>query len=220
MRSALAIRLLVFDWDGTLRDSIASIVGCAQAALADVGRHSSDEAIRATVGLGLEEAIRRYCPQADDGECALILERYRHHWLESWHARAALFPGVEVMLERLEAEGYLLAIATGKSRVGLERDFGTVAVRHRFHATRTVDESAPKPSPHMLLELMAELGVEAGETLMIGDTSHDLLMARNAGVAALAVGCGAHPVAELRAHRPRDVLALTTELPDWLARRR
>lgn len=211
--------LIVFDWDGTLRDSVASIVGCALAALGDLGRDTEPQAIRATIGLGLDTAVRRWVPGIEPPEVSQVIERYRLHWVATWHERASLFPGVPSLLEQLSARGCLLAIATGKSRAGLRRDLEasdpeTRSVARFFHATRTADETAAKPSPQMLFELMSELGAQPAETLMVGDTDHDLNMAKSAAVAAVAV-LGTMSRVELE---PLAVgcIESVTELTAWL----
>ena len=213
-------RLLIFDWDGTLRDSIGSIVGCAQEAASEHGFASSEPVIRESVGLGLDTAVRLWCPGADDEARGLVRESYRRLWIERWHSRADLFPEAEPALAKLHRDGYWLAIATGKSRDGLERDLGHGAgrsVKALFLASRTADESAPKPSPAMVHELLDELGVAVGEALVIGDSAHDLEMAANAGCAAVGVTCGALADEELRRLGARDLLRGVGELPGWLA---
>ncbi len=205
-------KLLIFDWDGTLRDSIAGIVGCARAALAEAGLSTTEAAVRATVGLDMKDSIERWCPNSDSAERERVMRSYRDLWISRWHRHGSLFSGIEEMLVELGQRGFLLAVATGKSRVGLERDFGLHEVRSHFHGVRTADESAAKPSPAMVLELMEELGAEASGTWVIGDTSHDLLMARAAGVAAVAVCCGAHSRSQLEELEPRACLERTVDL--------
>jgi phosphoglycolate phosphatase len=215
-------RLLIFDWDGTLRDSIGSIVGCAREAAAEHGIEAAADAIRASVGLGLDAAIRMWCPDADEPARQRVRESYGRLWIERWHARADLFPDAEPTLSALHGEGYWLTVATGKSRAGLERDFGHGAgrrVRDLFLASRTADETAPKPSPAMVHELLDELGVEARRALVIGDSRHDLEMAANAGCAAVGVAGGALPASELHRLGALAVLEGVGELTAWLARR-
>lgn len=215
----VSYRLIVFDWDGTLKDSIASIVGCGRAALADVGLETTEERIRGTVGLALDRSIESWVPGIAASDLELVVARYRHHWIERFHAEGQLFAGVEEALVELERAGHLLAVATGKSRAGLERDLARLSFAERrqipFAATRTADETAAKPSPQMLLELMEELGATPGETLMIGDTTHDLEMAANAGVDALAVLGGAMNREQLT---PLALALLdgVHELPHWI----
>jgi len=221
MMPARPFELLVFDWDGTLMDSIASIVACTRAALADSGVESPAEAaIRDTIGLGLRETIDRLCPGGSgEGVFERIVAAYRNHWFATYRERQVLFDGVSELLAGLAAEGYLLAIATGKSRRGLDDALRANGVAALFHATRTGDEAPSKPHPRMLLDVLGELGVAPGAALMIGDSVHDLDMARAAGVAALAVYSGSHERRELESRSPLACLAGVLELPGWLAAR-
>jgi phosphoglycolate phosphatase len=216
--SACRYRLVVFDWDGTLVDSIGSIVGCTREALADAGvAPPADEVIRGAVGLGLTDTFERFYPQVDAALRERILDRYRHHWIATWHARHDPFPAAVATLETLAEAGVLLAVATAKSRRGLVRDFERTGLGRWFAATRTVDECPPKPSPAMLLELMEELGAGPRETLMVGDSRWDLEMARNAGIDAVGVLGGAHPHAELADCGPLACLPGVAALRAWLA---
>ena len=213
-------RLLVFDWDGTLMDSIASIVACTCAALADADCGEPDEAaIRRSVGLGLRECAEMFLPGAEETRLRLVVERYRHHWLATFKDRPTLFDGAADALRELAAAGHLLAIATGKGRRGLLRELERSGLERLFGATRTADECPSKPHPAMLLELMAELGAAPRETLMIGDTSHDLQMAANAGVAAVGLLTGTHHREELDRCGPLALLPNSAEIPRWLAAR-
>jgi len=215
--AARRFRLLVFDWDGTLIDSIASIVACTHAALEDLELAGPpDDEIRGTVGLGLRDVLARLWPEGAPPEHERLMERYRHHWLTTYGRRGELFAGVDDTLAALEERGYLLAVATGKGRTGLERDLRATGLDGRFLASRTVDEAASKPNPQMLLELMDELGAGGKETLMIGDTTFDLDMARNAGAAAVGVLTGPHGADDLLACAPLACLASVAELPAWL----
>ena len=208
--------LLVFDWDGTLMDSTAVIVASLQAACADVGLPvPPDERARHIIGLGLHDAMRHVLPGVPPSVYPLVVERYRVQFLAREES-APLFAGVEETLAALEEAGHLLAVATGKSRRGLERVLVRTGLKTRFHATRCGEESASKPAPDMLNDLCAELGVARERTLMIGDTTHDLQMARNAGVAALAAAFGAHPKAQLVACAPLDCLDEPSALWAWL----
>jgi phosphoglycolate phosphatase len=212
-----AYRLIVFDWDGTLMDSIGSIVACTEAALADTGVEPPPMALlRGSIGLGLQETFDRFYPALAAATRQNILDRYRHHWLETWHSRHEPFPPAAATLARLADAGHLLAVATAKARRGLVRDFERTGLGACFHATRTVDECPAKPSPAMVLELMDELGARADETLMVGDTSWDLEMASNAGVDAVAVFCGAQPEEDLRRYRQLACLPDVGGLVDWL----
>jgi phosphoglycolate phosphatase len=210
--------LLVFDWDGTLMDSVASIVACTRAMMVELGLGETTEAaIRGTVGLGLRETLDALVPGCDDELYGTILACYRRHWVETYRDQPVLFPGVRGMLDELARDGYLLAVATGKSRRGLEHALDATSLRGRFHATRTADEAASKPHPQMLLDILDELGVRPAAALMVGDSIYDLQMAANAGIHAVAVLSGAHGRDELAAEAPRTLLSRTADLPEWLA---
>ena len=216
--AACRYRLVVFDWDGTLVDSIGSIVSCTRAALADAGvEPPGDDLIRGLVGLGLNDTFDRFYPGTDGATRDRILDRYRHHWVTHWHARHDAFPRAEETLVALAGTGTLLAVATAKSRRGLVRDFERTGLGRFFHASRTVDECPPKPAPTMLFELMEELGVRQSETLMVGDSRWDLEMARNAGVDAVGLLGGAHPHEDLVECGPRVCLPGVAGLLEWLA---
>jgi len=209
--------LLVFDWDGTLIDSARTIVACIQAACRDLGLTVPDEA-RAShvIGLGLKDALAYAIPGLPTDDYGKVVESYRKHFLAR-DPEIPLFPGAQEMLAGLKARGHILAIATGKSRAGLKRALHNTGLEPLFAASRCADESASKPAPDMLSELMEELGTEAVDTLMIGDTVHDLQMAAHAGVQAVAVSHGAHPRGDLVALSPLACLESIDELTLWLA---
>lgn len=210
-------QLLVFDWDGTLVDSAQSIVESLQGACTDLGfEPPSDERARHIIGLGLKDALRYAIPHVPETEHRRIVERYRIHFLAR-DAHMRLFSGVTDGLTVLQSRGYLMGIATGKSRRGLERALDQVGVRQFFAASRCADEGFSKPHPGMLQAVMDELAVRPEDTLMIGDTTHDLAMATNAGVPALAVAYGAHPKDQLLAARPHACVDTPAELFTWLA---
>jgi phosphoglycolate phosphatase len=210
--------LLIFDWDGTLLDSIATIVACTQATLEELGQPRAEEAvIRGAIGLGLRETVNRFAPGCDDALYGRIVEVYRRLWFEEFVHHPRLFPGSREVLEQLRQQGYLLAVATAKSRRGLNLDLEGSGLAPMFDATRTVDEARSKPNPQMILDILQELGVAARRALMIGDTSHDMFMAQNAGTGAAAVLTGSHDRAELSAASPQVFLEDLTELPSWLA---
>ncbi|AUB83418.1 HAD-IA family hydrolase [Candidatus Thiodictyon syntrophicum] len=213
----MSFSLIVFDWDGTLMDSQARIVDCLQAAFLEVGQpRPSREAAADIIGLGLDEAMARLWPAADAAQRQRVAHHYRRHFLVDNTTPAALFPGALETLERLGAAGYLLAVATGKSRRGLDLSLAETGLAGHFQATRCADESFSKPHPQMLLEIMDELGVAPACTLMIGDTEYDLQMAANAGAGALAVCYGVHAPERLRALRPLACLNSLAAIPDWL----
>lgn len=208
--------LIVFDWDGTLMDSTAAIVKCIQAAARDLGLPvPSDASAAHVIGLGLAEAMQAVMPDIQPGMYQRMVERYRYHFLTRDH-ELVLFKGVREMLTDLNNEGYFLAVATGKSRVGLNRALNATGLLSIFDATRCADETFSKPHPAMLQELTRELGQDLRRTVMIGDTTHDLMMANNAGAAGIAVEFGAHPVVQLQACNPRFSARSIPELHAWL----
>jgi phosphoglycolate phosphatase len=208
--------LIVFDWDGTLMDSTATIVQCIQAAARDLGLPVPDKrAASHVIGLGLADAMAAAMPDIDAKYYPRIVERYRHHYLGQDHD-LTLFDGVREMLSDLSQQNYFLAVATGKSRVGLNRALNATGLLSVFDATRCADETFSKPHPAMLQELTRELGQQMTRTLMIGDTTHDLQMALNAGAASVAVEYGAHPVHELTALQPRYSAPSIPALHAWL----
>lgn len=207
--------LIVFDWDGTVMDSTAVISGSIQAACRDVGVPvPSDQAARHVIGLGLDEALRHAVPDMPEALRPDLVARYRHHFLSQDEA-IPLFAGARETIVELHQAGYWLGVATGKSRAGLDRVLDSSGMRGYFHATRTADQTFSKPNPTMLLELMDELGVAASRTLMVGDTTHDLLLAQNANVDVLAVGHGAHPAEQLQALNPLALLDDFAQLRAW-----
>jgi phosphoglycolate phosphatase len=209
--------LIVFDWDGTVMDSTAVISGSIQAACRDLGLTvPDDETARHVIGLGLDQALRYAVPDMPEAMRPDLVERYRHHFLAQDGA-IPLFAGARETIIELFDAGYALGVATGKSRAGLDRALDSCGMRPYFHATRTADQTFSKPNPVMLFELMDELAVSAARTLMVGDTTHDLLLAQNAGVDVLAVGHGAHPAAQLLALQPLALLNDFAQLRDWFA---
>ena len=213
---AKQFELLVFDWDGTLMDSAGAIVSSIQAACSEIGiPQPSDAAARHIIGLGLNEAIRALLPDLAEADYGSLVERYRHHFLARDN-ELPLFPGARETIADLHETGFLLAVATGKTRRGLERAFETSGLRALFNGSRCADESISKPHPAMLLELMDEFDVTPERTLMIGDTSHDLQMAANAGVASVAVSFGAHSRDSLLALGPLACADNWSELKLWL----
>jgi phosphoglycolate phosphatase len=208
--------LIVFDWDGTLMDSTATIVKCIQASAKDLGLPIPDNQTAAyVIGLGLMDAMQAVLPDVDPKFYPRMVERYRYHYLAQ-DQELPLFEGTREMLDDLSQQGYFLAVATGKSRVGLNRALDTVKLLSLFDATRCADETFSKPHPAMLQELTRELGQDIKRTVMIGDTTHDLHMAQNAGAAGVAVEYGAHGAAELRALSPLYAAASIADLHGWL----
>ena len=210
--------LVVFDWDGTLLDSAGAIVQAIQASSRDLGLPVPDDTrARHVIGLGLGDALRHAVPELTPERYPEMIERYRFHYLSGDH-ELMLFAGVPEMLVNLKAAGHILAVATGKSRLGLERALDHSGLRPLFQASRCADECHSKPHPQMLEELMAEFGMAVEATIMIGDTSHDLLMASNASVDSLAVTYGAHTHEHLLEHGPKACLHSVQELDQWLKR--
>jgi phosphoglycolate phosphatase len=208
--------LIVFDWDGTLFDSTALIVRCIQSACEDVGApRPSDLQAAYVIGLGLADALRHVAPGLPPERYPALGARYRHHYVASQH-ELSLFPGTLDMLHALKVREHRLAVATGKGRRGLDDALAHAQLHGLFDSTRTADETASKPDPRMLVELMDELGVAPERTLMIGDTTHDLQLARNAGTASVAVSFGAHEHDSFAAFAPRHVAHSTRELHEWL----
>lgn len=213
------IRLVIFDWDGTLSDSAALIVGAMQAAIEALDLPPrTDDSIRELIGLSLNDGLKILYPEMETLALRALLDSYRGHWLADGQTEAPLFEGAQQALQRLVAWGHPLAVATGKSRRGLDRSLQ----HHRelaplMRATRTADETADKPNPLMLEELLAEFRLRPSEALMVGDTEYDLAMAAAIGMPAVAVTCGVHPPARLKnGGRPLALLPDVAALPDWL----
>ena len=211
--------LIIFDWDGTLMDSVAKIVRCFTAALEDAGAPDpGEDAIRHIIGLGLGEAVTELLPVADAATREQVVERYRQHFLHLDQTGMELFPGVRAGLEDLSAQGYMLAIATGKARRGLDRVLRDTGMAHLFCATRCADEAFSKPHPRMLEDILEQTGFDAGRALMVGDTTYDMQMARHAGIDGLAVTYGVHGRELLAEHGPLACLDSFTEVYEWLRR--
>jgi phosphoglycolate phosphatase len=209
--------VLVFDWDGTLIDSIASIVDCTLTTVREIGLgEPTARSVRDAIGLGLRESVEKLAPDSNEGLLQQIISVYRRHWLATYGRRAELVPGARTTLEELRADGYLLAVATAKSRPGLRRDTERLGVTELFSTTRTTSEAPSKPHPKMILDIVEALDAKPEQTLMIGDTTHDLEMARNAGVAALGVCSGSQPRGRLERAAPLGCLDSVAELPAWL----
>lgn len=209
--------LICFDWDGTLFDSTAIIVRSIQQAVLDVGgARPTDQAAAYVIGMALMPALAHAAPDVPKDKYPLLGERYRHHYLATQHD-ISLFDGVLPMLADLKRRHHWLTVATGKSRRGLDDVLASRQLHGIFDGSRTADETAGKPHPRMLHELMREFGAEPERTLMIGDTTHDLQMAVNAGCASVGVSYGAHEPSEFGALRPRFIAHSATELHRWLA---
>jgi phosphoglycolate phosphatase len=208
--------LVVFDWDGTLFDSTALIVRCIQDSCRDVGVAVPSDADAAyVIGLGLHDALKHAAPGLPAERYPELGMRYRHHYFARQH-ELVLFPGTLEMLQALKRRNHWLAVATGKGRRGLDDALAHSKLAGVFDGSRTADETASKPHPRMLLELMREFGTDPERTLMIGDTTHDLLLARNAGTPSVGVAYGAHEPEAFVDYAPLHVSHTTRDLHDWL----
>ncbi len=215
--SLLRYDLIVWDWDGTLMDSTPTIVQCIQDACRDLDLPVPDDSMAShVIGLGIQESLRKACPSVSVDDHYKLIDRFRFHYLSKDH-ELSLFEGARDLLDSLKTKGHLLAVATGKSRKGLDRSLGFHQLEDLFDDTRTADETFSKPHPAMLIELSESLMVPMERMLMIGDTTHDLLMANNAGVDAVAVTYGAHPEHVLKTESPLACVKNVSELSDWLA---
>lgn len=212
------VKLLIFDWDGTLADSAAQIVGAMQMAIRGLKLpERSDEAIRELIGLGLNEGLQRLYPELELQGLRALLDGYRARWLSEGAGEAPLFAGALDAVNGLHAGGYRIAIATGKSRRGLDR-----SLKHHAELARVVinsrcaDETASKPDPLMLRELLMDEGLQPEQALMIGDTEYDMAMAQAIGMPGLGVACGVHESGRLRRAGAATVLDAVQALPDFL----
>ncbi|HVL02718.1 MAG TPA: HAD-IA family hydrolase [Dongiaceae bacterium] len=210
-------QLVVFDWDGTLMDSLARIAGSMQAAAIDLGiEPRTREAVHDIVGLALDEAIARLHPELDATGIRHMHDRYAHHYVEGDKTPSPFFTGARELLHALHEGGALLSVATGKSRKGLDRIMTAHGVGPLFHSSRCADETRSKPQPDMLLEILDYHGLQPAQAVMIGDTEFDLEMAFRAGVPSVGVTWGAHDINRLRRHQPRICVDTVAELSNWL----
>ncbi|MFW1678254.1 HAD-IA family hydrolase [Pontibacter sp. JAM-7] len=211
-------KLLIFDWDGTLIDSADRIIASMQAAARDCNVPVPDaEAVRNIIGLGLPEAIRLLIPGIDQVGVEEMRRQYGAHFLEIDQTPMILFPGVRESLERMHQKGVRMAVATGKSRRGLDRGYKQTGLGPLFETSRCADETTSKPDPHMLHEILEETGVAPHEALMIGDTEYDLEMGQRAGTGLVAVSYGAHPLHRLEPYKPVLKVDQFMQLEAWLA---
>ncbi len=210
--------LVVFDWDGTLSDSTGLIAECIQMAARDLGfRAPTLVQAKRIIGLGLHDSTKMLFPELNAEDRLRFAERFREHYVPRDH-EATLYAGVRELLPQMQRSGRFLAVATGKPRIGLERAFQRTGLKSYFDFSRCGDEGMPKPDADMLLRLMEFSNVSPDRVLMIGDTTHDLDLARNAGVSAVGVGYGAHSKAALSTRSPMVIVENVTELTAWLAR--
>lgn len=210
-------QLLVFDWDGTLADSEACIIDAMQLASAEAGLPKCHDAqIREVIGLSLEVAIETLFPEVDVTLRNSVAARYREYYFSTSTSAVPVFEGVVDILEKLNQENYFLAVATGKSRRGLDRSLSETGLDKYFHTTRCADETISKPNPQMLIEIIDFFGLEAVDALMIGDSEYDLQMANNAGTESVAVSYGVHNVERLQQCEPLGIIHKIAELSDFL----
>ncbi len=210
-------KLLSFDWDGTLANSIGRIVESMHMASTRSGfALCSDLAVKGIIGLGLPEAIRTLYPAIDEPALIAFRQHYADHYIALEAEPSPLFDGVRQSLEAFRADGYYLAVATGKARRGLDRVLKAHGFEDYFDITRAADETASKPHPLMLEQIMAPCGVAPSEALMVGDASFDLMMARNAGMHSVAVSYGAQAAEALQQYEPRLTIDHFSELQAWL----
>lgn len=208
--------LVVFDWDGTLMNSTPDIAAAIQAACRDLELPVPDKAAASwVIGLSLEKALYALVPDLSETQRPLFIDRYRYHFLRR-DPHLELFEGVKPMLDALREKNVVLAVATGKTRVGLDRTLQATGLKEYFEVTRCADETFGKPHPAMLQEIMHHVMAEPNQAVMVGDTSHDLDMAANAGVHGLGVSYGAHPLDILKKSPHQDVLHDVNSVKKWL----
>jgi phosphoglycolate phosphatase len=213
--------LLVFDWDGTIADSLQPIVNSISYAIAKLGLpEKPEQAIKGIIGLGLEEALQRLCPGINDQQSRSMASYYREHYLSSTANNIRLYPGAAEIIKSLHKNGHELAVATGKSRRGLDKALQESGLNDFFHYSRCADETFSKPHPQMLEDIMGIFQTPPERVLMIGDSEHDLQMAKNAGICSAAVTYGAQDKEYLLKFEPLTCFNSLTELPQWLAHRK
>jgi len=218
MKKTLPYQLLIFDWDGTLMDSVARIVDCLRKAGEDIhgeeSRHHDE--LKDVIGLGLREALIKLYPGSNEQQIKDMSDSYRYQYMEVNTTSSVLFDGAESTLNKLEEQGYWLAIATGKGRQGLDQVLEITGLRDRFHTTRCASETFSKPHPLMLEEILEQLGMDAHQALMIGDTEYDMEMAKNANMDRLGVSYGVHPPDRLNKHQPIGCIDHILHLDNFL----
>jgi phosphoglycolate phosphatase len=206
-------KVVVFDWDGTIMDSVHHIISCVKTATTKMGiPMPSDENIRDVIGLSLQVAVQRLFPDLGMIRQTEMFSEFRHAYFAAEQGPVPVFPNVETVLEYLLAKDIVLAVATGKGRIGLEHDLENTGLKKYFSATRCGDEAFSKPHPSMLLELMEQLDVSPHQTIMVGDSSHDILMAKNAKVGSIAAAYGTHPYEELIQYEPDYIIRAIEEM--------
>lgn len=219
-QSELGYKLVVFDWDGTLMDSLSRIAMCMRAAAVDVGiAPVTEHEVHQVVGLALDLAIKQLHPRLSPAQVEQMRQRYSHHYVEAEQTPSAFYEGIPEMLRRLAKTDVALSVATGKSRKGLNRVFGAHDVAGLFHSSRCADETRSKPEPDMLLEILEFHKVQPKDAIMVGDTEFDLEMASRAQVPSVGVTWGAHDITRLQKHAPQICVNTVAELSDWLFNR-
>jgi len=209
-------QLIVFDWDGTLMDSAQKISNCFQAAARELNLEvPSEQRAKSIIGLGLREGIELLFPNQTSTTIDKIVETYKYYFITADDTEQGMFEGVEQGLIAMADAGALLAVATGKARRGLKRVFDEVGLEHHFVVSRCADETRSKPHPQMLHEILDFTAIDPHKCIMVGDTSFDMEMARNAGVDGLGVSYGVHSEAELRQAHAVDVLDSFQSVLDW-----
>ncbi|MAW34385.1 MAG: HAD family hydrolase [Proteobacteria bacterium] len=209
-------KLIVFDWDGTLNDSVAHISSSIQKAFASVGLEPPDSRkAKYVIGLGLKDAMQHLQPGIGKPLISKIAENYRHHFLAKKN-KIELFSGVKTGLLSLKKRGFFIAIGTGKTQAGLSNELLDYKIEDLFHATRCADQEKPKPDPAMILWMLKHFNLSSEDVLMVGDTTHDLCMANNAEVHALAVSYGAHSKSELIEFGPKAIVDKPKDVFDWI----
>jgi phosphoglycolate phosphatase len=210
--------LIIFDWDGTLMNSEAKIVNCFRKAVTDIGiEFPGSQAVRNIIGLGLKEALDSLLPEQDEKTRETVVSRYRDHFLHLDETEMPLFEGVEEGLDKLASQDYLLAIATGKARMGLDRVLSATGLADRFVATRCSDEAISKPHPKMVLDILDQTGISAERVIVVGDTTYDIQMGHRAGTETLAVCYGVHDAGRLMQENPLDCVDSFTAVIDWFS---
>ncbi|RDH85244.1 MAG: HAD family hydrolase [endosymbiont of Galathealinum brachiosum] len=218
MNTPLPYKLLIFDWDGTIMDSVARIVDCLRISSEQVlgEEKRSDHELKDVIGLGLREAIQQLHPTSNEKQISEMSDAYRYQYMEVNKTSSVLFDGAEAILENLEMQGYWLAVATGKGRQGLDQVLEITGLRPRFHTTRCASETFSKPHPLMLEEILQQLGLDVEDALMIGDTEYDMEMAKNANMDRLGVSYGVHPTERLMKHQPIGCIDHINQLQNFL----
>lgn len=212
-------KLLIFDWDGTLADSAQHIVDCVKVACKATGEiFPGREAAKNIIGLGMREALFELFGERDEAFAQAFRKAYSSHFFSAPLSRTDLFPGAIEVLEECRQLGYQLAIATGKSRKGMNQALKAMQLEDWFHAVRCADETTSKPDPLMLRELLREFSLDAHQALMIGDTEYDMDMAKRINMPRIAVSYGAHDIERMRIYEPEGIANKPTDILDIICK--